>query len=73
MANIRVPSALARIERDMKRVYEQVKFYSGVSAKDSVLIEYGAQDIAKMANEIAAEAKAARKPRGSRGDKRRSR
>jgi hypothetical protein len=62
-----------RIERDMKRVFEQAKYYSGISEKDSVIVEYSAKDIAKMANEIATMAKAARKIRSSRGNKRRSR
>ncbi len=76
MPNIRVPQAMDRIERDMKRVYEHVKYHSGISEKDAVIIEYGAKDIAKMASEIAAIASAANKPRkirSSRGDKRRSR
>jgi len=76
MANIRVPQAMDRIERDMKRVFEHVKYHSGISEKDAIIIEYGAKDIAKMANEIAQMAKAAgksKKIRSSRGDKRRSR
>jgi hypothetical protein len=76
MPNIRVPQAMDRIEREMKRVFEHVKHHSGISEKDAVIVEYGAKDIAKMANEIAAIAKAANKPRkirSSRGNKRRSR
>ena len=79
MPNIRVPQAMDRIQRDMKRVFEHVKYHSGIPEKDAVIIEHDALDVAKMASEIAKMARVVvadrspRKIRGSRGDKRRSR
>lgn len=62
---------MERIGRDMKRVFEHAKHYSGIEKKDAVIIENEALDIAAWATKMATMAQAAK--RGSRGDKRRSR
>lgn len=59
MANIRIKPALERIGADLSRVRKHIIMYSGVSAKDAMLIDNMATAIAEEAAIIAAEARRA--------------
>jgi hypothetical protein len=53
MANIRVKAALARIETELQRVYEQIAQYSGIDKSEAVIIDNTATSISSMAADIA--------------------
>ena len=59
MANIRIKPALERIGSDLSRVRKHIAMYSGVSAKDAMIIDGMATAIAEEAALIAAEARRA--------------